>query len=60
MAALIVGTRALRSHPTTIMPAGFWAVVCSTAATSALMSSASGPATTACTPSSSAARRNAG
>src|SRR6185436_16017518 len=60
MAALIEGTSALGSQPTTIMPAGRRAVVCSTAATRPGISTEFGPAMTALTPSSDAATRSAG
>src|SRR5213596_1145912 len=60
MAVLIGGTSALGSQPTTIMPAGLRAVVCSMAATKPGISTELGPATVTLTPSSSPASRSAG
>ena len=60
MAALIGPTSAEGSQPTTMMPAGLRAAVCSTAATRPGMSMLLGPAIVTRTPSSSPPRRSAG
>ncbi len=57
IAALMAGIRALGSQPTTIIPEGFRAVVCSTASTSPRMSTLFGPAMVTFTPSSSPTNR---